>query len=191
MLLVCVLGFDAHVHQLHTPTGPVYFDNQGGLLAPLSSIPVTHIGSLAFPEGLFNFTIQGLPAGGTVTLTISFPQPLASETTWWSQSAGDWVELPANQTYVNGNNMTLTLTGATPNGVVSVFGGPAVAPVNITAYTVNTAISTSELQNPSVAVVAFAVGAVAVIVTFALTAIYWRHWRKPNGLSSLEQLFCT
>jgi DNA-binding beta-propeller fold protein YncE len=174
-----ILAFDAQVHVVNTPAGRVYFRNYGGLLAPLSSIPLTQVEPLMFPQGLFNFTIQGLPARSRVTLTISFSQPLAPQIAWWSKNTAEWSPLPANQTHINGNNITLTLADATPNGVISVLGGPAMAPVNITAYTENTAIITSELQNPPAALLAPALVAIAALVTVALAAVYWRHWRKP------------
>jgi sugar lactone lactonase YvrE len=123
------LGFDAHTHTLATPYGQIHFRNSAGLIAPLSSAMTSPAGSILFPQGTFNFTIQGLAARGSVIVTITFPQLLPSGVRWWSQEEGVWRQLPANQTEVSGNNMTLTLTNASQQGVISVVGGPGVSPV--------------------------------------------------------------
>jgi sugar lactone lactonase YvrE len=120
-----VVGYDAQIHPLDTQDGRVYFQSNGGLLAPLKALPLTETNSTLFPEGLFNFTIQGLPPHGSVTVKITFAHPLTSSLEWWSKLGAEWSALPANQTSISGNNMTLTLTNATTDGVISVLGGPA------------------------------------------------------------------
>jgi hypothetical protein len=122
-----VVGYDAQVHSLDTREGRVYFENQGGLLAPLSAILFTQMDSLKFPQGLFSFTIQGLPAGGSVNVTVSFPQALPPGTEWWIRQGDQWKRLPASQVHLEGNNISLTLTHASPDGVISEVGGPAEA----------------------------------------------------------------
>jgi hypothetical protein len=125
-----ILGFDAQVHSVLTSNGRVHFENDVGLLAPLSAFSVTV--ALNFPEGLFNFTIQGLAAGGSVKLTIAFPDNLPSGVGWFNVMSGNPLgsgtvelsQLPASQVQVNGNNMTLILTNASQEGVISVVGGP-------------------------------------------------------------------
>jgi hypothetical protein len=143
-----VLGFDAHVHSVSTPTGLIYIENDAGLLAPLSSLTTTIFG-LSYPQGLFNFTIQGLPPGGSVKLTITFPVPLPSGIGWWSIVRGnplgngelEFSQIPPSQTRVDGNNMTLTLTNASEQGVISIVGGPAVPP--ITSRTISSVVSSA------------------------------------------------
>lgn len=153
-----VLGFDSHVHSVSTGTGLVYFENDAGLLAPLSWMTPTIFG-LSYPEGLFNFTIQGLPPGGSVKLTITFPTALPSDIGWWSIVRGnplrngelEFSQIPASQTRVDGNNMTLTLTNASEEGVISMVGGPAVPPT--TSRTITSSVSrissTSPFQPPT------------------------------------------
>jgi sugar lactone lactonase YvrE len=153
-----VLGFNTRVHSVLGRTGRVYFENDVGLLVPLSAFTAT-MGLNSYPEGLFNFTIQGLPAGGSVKLTITFPDTLLSGVGWVNVITGnplgsgavEWSQLPASQVQVDGNNMTLTLTNASEEGVISMVGGPAVPP--ITSRTVTSPISrissTSPFQPPT------------------------------------------
>lgn len=174
-----VIGFDAQVHSVPTPVGQVYFVNHGGLLSPLSSIPVTLAdgGRWAFPDGLFNFTIQGLPPGGSVMVTITFPDALPSGVKWLTREVGEWVQLPASQTSISGTNMTLTLTNASRDGVISEFGGPALVSTNTTTSQETTITTGSQPQNPSPLAV---LGAATVVVAAAAMALYWRHSRKPK-----------
>jgi len=187
-LLGRVVGYDAQDHPLDTFEGRVYFENQGGLLARLSAIPFTQMDSMKFPEGLFNFTIQGLPAGGSVTVTVSFPNAIPPGMEWWSRQGDQWKRLPATQTHLEGNNMTLILTHASPDGVISEVGGPAEAPANVTAYTEGTSINTlpqNELvttPTPPAITLATVAGAIAV----SLVVFYWRHKRKQTSPKSAK-----
>jgi len=119
-----VVGYDAQVHRLATKEGLVYFENSKGLLAPLSSTPISQMDSLSFPHGLFDFTIQGLNSTESAAVTISFPNALPPNVGWWFNQGGSWVRLPASQVSINGVNVSLTLTGAS-NGAISMLGGPA------------------------------------------------------------------
>ncbi len=172
-----VVGYDAQVHPLDTFEGRVYFENHGGLLAPLSAIPFTQMDSIQFPEGLFNFTIQGLRAGGSVTVTISFPHALPSGIGWRSNSSGRWSELPASQTQVNGNNITLTLMNASENGVISEFGGPALTMTSLTSSTESIGTSSPQPQTipPSIAL---GVPLTIIIVAALAVTLFWK--KKPK-----------
>jgi len=101
-LLGRVVGYDAEIHPLDTQEGRVYFQNQGGLLVPLSALPIRQMDLINFPEGLFNFTIQGLNPGDSVKLKITFAQSLNPETEWLSKSSDRWLAFPANQTSMRG-----------------------------------------------------------------------------------------
>jgi len=142
-----VVAYDAQVHPLDTPEGRVYVRNDAGLLAPLSSIPASEIESIRFPDGLFNFTIQGLNPGGSVRLMIDFPKVLPRNSGWWFNSNGSWIQLSPSQVLINGANVTLNLTGASLNGVISMLGGPATvtgsAQVSNTTSSANTSTSTT------------------------------------------------
>jgi sugar lactone lactonase YvrE len=143
-----LLAFNAPVHPIDTAEGRVYFRNDEGLLAPLSSVPCG-VGLVSFVDGLFNFTIQGLPRGDSVKVTMTFPKPLPSDAVWWRIingspcGMGESGALPANQTLVNGNNMTITLSNASTNGVISMMGGPAFPLETPTSTSVSSTISTS------------------------------------------------
>jgi hypothetical protein len=151
-----LLAFDAQVHTIETPEGRVYFRNEAGLLAPLSSVPCG-VGLVGFVDGMFNFTIQGLSSRGSVRVTMTSPKPLPSDAVWWRVINGNpcgagEVEsgaLPANQTLVNGNNITITLTNASKDGVISMVGGPTFPLEAPTSTSVSSVISTSRGSSTS------------------------------------------
>lgn len=175
-----VVGYDAQVHPLATKEGRVYFENHQGLLSPLSSIPIGQVGSLSFPDGLFNFTIQGLNSTESVTLAIAFPNTLPPTVTWWFNASGRWTQLPANQISVSGANLSLTLPGASSNGVISMVGGPATgtapAQVSNTTSSANTSTSpTASLPN----IGSFPVESIAGGIIAGLGALIILRYRKP------------
>lgn len=172
-----VLGFDARAHPVYTVFGTVLFVNSAGLLQPLRAVQLTQMNSIPFPEGLFNFTIQGLQPGGSVELTISFPRPVNSELKWLSYSDGHWSELPSNETSISGSNVTLTLNNATQAGVISMLGGLSLLPPYLTSTLTSAAASTltstplsaQRQQIPSALVLAVSmILAVTVAVTVAI-----------------------
>ena len=83
-----------------------------GLLTPLAFILNDGVGSPAFPDGVFNFTIQGSNSTESATVTIRFPNALSPGVGWWFNVGGSWIRLPASQVSINGANLTITLTGA-------------------------------------------------------------------------------
>lgn len=168
-----ILGFDPQTHSVRTLSGEVQFENDEGLMVPLSSIPVTQVGALTFPEGLFNFTIQGLPVDSSVTVTITFPHALPVGIGWWSNSSGASTIF----TQISGNNITLTLINASENGVISVFGGPAVIPTGITSSTeiVTTSSPQSQTLPPNVAL---GVPLAIIIVAAVAITLFWK--KKPK-----------
>jgi sugar lactone lactonase YvrE len=176
-----ILGFNTRVHSVLGSKGRVYFENDLGLLAPLSAFTAS-MGLNSYPEGLFNFTIQGLPAGGSVRLTITFPDTLPPGLDWVNVINGnplgsgtvEWSQLPAYQVQVNENSMTLTLTNASQEGVISVVGGPALS--NTATVSVTSTYSTSLPQNGSLSSLIYVpVAIVIVAVGFALYRRYSRH----------------
>jgi hypothetical protein len=180
-----VLGYDAGVHSIHTAVGEVSFANSAGLLFPLSFLPLTQINSIKFPEGLFNFTIQGLNPTASVTVTINFPHALPSNASWWFASSGHWNQLSANQVSVSGANLTLTLTAASSNGVISIVGGPAVgsAPAQVTTTTSSANTSTSA-TSASTNIGGFHVESIAGGIIAGLVALILLRYRKsPKGNS--------
>jgi len=171
-----LLAFDAQVHSVLGPTGRVHFENDLGLLAPLSSIPITSIGFMSFPEGLFKLTTQGLPAGGSVKLTIAFPDTLPSGVGWANAMnsnplAGGIQELqmlPASQVQVSGNSTTVTLTNASQEGVISVVGGPALSSITSSLSSTNSTIPPQSASRGSLTTMPVGVLIVAIIIIIAV-----------------------
>jgi len=181
-LLGRVVGYDAQIHPVDTREGTAYFENQEGLLVPLLSIPVNQVSSLSFPYGLFNFTIQGLNSTEPVTVTISFPNALPPNVGWWFNAGGSWMRLPAGQVSINGANLTITLTGASPKGVISMRGGPALGtgPAQISNTTSSANTSTSTIA-PTTNIGNFPVESIAggiILGLMALTILRYRRRRK-------------
>lgn len=179
-----VLGFDSGMHSVMTSAGNVFFKNYNGLLAPLTSIPTSRapkaleLPPATFPFGLFNFTIEGLPAGGPVTMTISFPHSLPPGMEWLSRQGDQWERLPANLTQVDGNNMTLMFTHASPDGVISEVGGPAFTPTSVTSSTESTTTSSPQPQTlpPSLALGI----PLTVIIVAAAIVLYRKRGQTPK-----------
>lgn len=185
-----VLGFDAHVHSVTTAMGRVVFKNNDGLLVPLTSIPVSRVPTApelpaaTFPYGLFNFTIQCLNSGGSVSLTIAFPQPLPANLEWWSLRRGEWTRLPSTQFSVNGSNLTLTLTGASSNGVISILGGPTLPSNTTNSQTTFQITSQTTMQPTSPLGGMLYVWLAGVVVTGIVILAYRNRPRKTRGAPS-------
>ncbi|VVB92403.1 S-layer protein [uncultured archaeon] len=104
--------------QSSTGKGIVYFVTDKGAIEDLTAINVSDIPQ-APPEGanlyygLFRFNITGVGLGGSVTLTLTFPDNLPVDTTYWkyganaTNAAPHWYIIPST---INGNTLTLTLT---------------------------------------------------------------------------------
>jgi len=67
-----------------------------------------------FPHGFFTFRIVGIPAGSTVTITITLPDPVTADTEYWkwgpepSDLTDHWYQIPIDA--IDGNTITITLT---------------------------------------------------------------------------------
>jgi hypothetical protein len=93
-----------------------------------------------FPHGLFDFTATGCTPGSTITLTVTYPAPLAPGTSYWKYGprpgpiAAGWYVLPSA---VAGNTVTFSITDGqlgdddlVVNGTIVDQGGPG-APVPV------------------------------------------------------------
>jgi hypothetical protein len=171
-----ILGFYAQMHSTKTASENVSFENQGGLLAPLSSIPTTMVGAMLFPEGLFNFTIQGLPPGGSVTLTVTFPSALPAGIIWVNvmnrNLLGNGIvelrQLPASQVHIDGNNMTLTVTNASAEGVISLVGGPAISSITSSVGSTNSTSVPQSQAGPLVSLISVPLAIAIVGIAFVI-----------------------
>lgn len=129
--------------QTATGTGTAIFSSDAGLMQSLTAVSESSLPSsgrptgLVFPHGFFSFTISGLEAGATVTVTITLPSPLASGSfSYWKFQGGAWIQMPSSKATLDSSRTVITLTltdGASPddadgsaNGVIVDPGGPAV-----------------------------------------------------------------
>lgn len=91
-----------------------------------------------FPQGLVDFAVGGCASGGTITVRMSFPQPLPLGAIFWkfgptrSNTAPHWYVIPAT---IVANVVTFMITDGglgdddlTVNGVIVDQGGPGLSP---------------------------------------------------------------
>jgi hypothetical protein len=91
---------------------------------------------IAFPHGLFDFTLSGCTPGATIVMTITYPAALPSSTQYWKYGpmpgspAAQWYVLPAA---IAGNTATFSITDGklgdddlTANGMIVDQGGPGI-----------------------------------------------------------------
>jgi sugar lactone lactonase YvrE len=176
-----ILAFNAQVHSVNATSGTINVYNQAGLLSPLLSTSVAQVGSMTFPDGLLNFTIQGLSPSSDVNVTIAFSRPLSLRSVWIDKNGDHWSALSANQTLVRGSNLTLTFTNASQDGVISVFGGLSIAASSVNSTEISTATTSTFRQTPVTTTAEFVISAiVAAIVAVAIYRIY-RTYRKSSG----------
>ncbi|MEM3128440.1 MAG: choice-of-anchor U domain-containing protein, partial [Nitrososphaerales archaeon] len=76
----------------------------------LSSLPVSERPVVDLPFGLFSFTISGLRAGETVTVTITFPANVPAGSQYWKLQGDSWYQLPNELVGDNDGDNLLTIT---------------------------------------------------------------------------------
>ena len=92
---------------------------------------------VALPHGLVDLSIEGCPDGATVTLTVTYPEPLPVDTTFWKygptsdDASPHWYEI--TPTSIVGATVTYTITDGglgdddlTANGTILDPAGPGV-----------------------------------------------------------------
>ena len=115
-----------------TYTKSVFIAVSGGVGSPAGSAPAGY----AFPDGLFDFVVSNCTPGSTISMTITFPQPISAGAVYWKYgpTAGNasphWYQLPAS---INGNAATFNITDGglgdddlLANGSIVDQGGPGV-----------------------------------------------------------------
>ncbi len=102
------------------------------------SAPVNPPAGQVFPYGVFAFTAVSCGTGGTVTITLTYPNNLPSGTKYWKSISGSWVDWTSHVT-ISGKTVVLTLTDGAygdtnPNpGEISDPAGPAYDPIAMSA----------------------------------------------------------
>jgi outer membrane protein assembly factor BamB len=114
----CDIGaFELELHQsaqvaTATGTGTATFATSNGYITALTADTSTPCGTLSgfsFPHGFFSFTITDIPAGSTVTITITLPSNMPTDTQYWKCISGAWVNCTSLLGHNDGDNI-LTLT---------------------------------------------------------------------------------
>lgn len=94
-----------------SPGGPVHASMTGGSVVSGSArfVPAPSTGSnVEFPYGVFTFSATSQP-GGTVTVTLTFPEPLPVGTKIMKQIDGAWIDWTSRSTLV-GRVLTFSIT---------------------------------------------------------------------------------
>jgi hypothetical protein len=101
-----------------------------------ASPPSAPDGDYLFPHGLFDFTTTGCEPGDSITMTVTYPEPLPSDTQYWkygptgTDTTPHWYTIPAT---IDGDRVVFTIVDGglgdddlSPNGTIVDQGGPAV-----------------------------------------------------------------
>ncbi len=91
----------------------------------------------SFAQGAFGFTTTQCGEGATLTLTLTFEQPLATGTTLFKFNGSTWAAFPAS---ITGNTVTYTVTdggAGDSNPVDGVITDPVAVGVPVVAAAIN------------------------------------------------------
>jgi hypothetical protein len=90
-----------------TATGTASFATSDGNVLGLTAVTPPATPPVTLPHGMFNFTICCF-SGSTVTLNMTFPDPIPVGYRWWKYVGGSWYSLPIGSD--DGDNfITVTL----------------------------------------------------------------------------------
>jgi hypothetical protein len=95
----------------NTPGGYVGINITGGSFVPGTAQfirPINPPAGQNFPYDVFGFTADVVP-GGTITITLTYPQPLPQGTIVWKDLNGTWLDWTNNVT-INGKTITYSIT---------------------------------------------------------------------------------
>jgi len=166
--------------QTATGTGTATFTTSSGYISGLTAMATTGCGlippGLSFPHGFFSFTITGIPAGSTVTLTITFPSDLPADAKYFKCSSATGLVWLVPVVSIVGNVMTIQLTDGgvgdldgVVNGIIVDPGGPALSGLPIPLWIL---ILILLLLLILMAIVIW-------VVRFRRPA-WWTHFKKPK-----------
>lgn len=129
--------YDSASSTSSTGTGIISLSTLNGGILSMSSIsesslPASGKPLTTFPHGFTSWTVSGLTAGQTITVTLTYPANIPVNSKYWKVVGGSWVDATSIVGDNDGDNvLTLTITDnssfdADPTqGVISDPGGPA------------------------------------------------------------------
>ena len=93
-----------------TPGGTVNAGISGGsLITAQATTPTNPPAGQSFPYGVFGFTAATDTLGGSITITLTYPQALAAGTIVFKDLNGTWLDFTSNVTF-NQSRTTITYT---------------------------------------------------------------------------------
>jgi hypothetical protein len=139
--------------------GPVTFKTSAGSFRNLSAMSDAGLNppnGATFPYGLFNWTISGLTKGQTITVTMTFPAPIATGANYYKYEKGVWLG-PYDTTTKptlgddDGDNvLTLTITDGGPGDADAVdgeIGDPGGIALGAAVHTVSVDVKPGSFPN--------------------------------------------
>lgn len=125
-----------------TGTGTISFSTASGSVSSItpvseSTLPTVGKPSTTFPHGLTSWTVTGLNASQTITVTLTYPVNIPINTKYWKVIGSTWTDATSILGDNDGDNvLTLTIqdggpfdTNPTP-GAISDPGGPSPPPTD-------------------------------------------------------------
>lgn len=122
-----------------TGTGTISFSTISGGVSDIgaiseSTLPTAGKPSTVFPQGFVSWTVSGLSAGQTITVTLTYPANIPANSKYWKVIGNTWVDATSIVGDNDGDNiLTLTITDNGPFdanpalGIISDPGGPTPA----------------------------------------------------------------
>ena len=124
-----------------TGAGTAYCCSSAGTMTGFTAVDESTLPAVgkplgvAFPDGLFSFTVTGLTPRQTITVYIQLPSALPAGSQYWKYEPGNgWFSIPMQRdsTYENMISVTVTDGGAgdadgSANGVIVDPGGPTIS----------------------------------------------------------------
>ena len=93
-----------------TPGGAVNAGiTSGSFITTQAATPTNPPAGQSFPYGVFGFTVATNTLGGSITITLTYPQALAAGSKIWKNINGTWLDYTSNVTF-NPSRTTITYT---------------------------------------------------------------------------------
>jgi uncharacterized delta-60 repeat protein len=123
-----------------TGAGPVMFSTSAGTFATLTAVPEGKLSTagVTFPYGLFDWTVTGLANEQSITVTMTFPNPVPDGVKYWKVVSGGWTDMTSllSRNPIDNKVLYLTITDGgfgdldgLANGQITDPGGIAISAV--------------------------------------------------------------